>query len=324
MSRMNMIEALNDALHVGMRENDDVVMLGEDVGRLGGVFRVSAGLQDEFGEDRVLDTPLSEAGIIGSAVGMALYGLRPVAEIQFADFVFPAFDQIVNELAKYRYRSGNQFACPVLVRMPVGGGIGGGHYHSQSPESYFAHTAGLKVVIPSSPYDAKGLLLAALADEDPVVFLEPKKLYRTTSDEVPEESYTVPIGEARTLRDGSDVTLVCYGAMVPLAEKAAVAAAAEGISVEILDLRSLLPLDIESVVTSVEKTTRVVIVHEAPRTCGYAAELASLIVEKAFWSLDAPIMRVTGFDTPFPYRLEDEYMPTPERILGAIRTTMNV
>ena len=321
---MNMIEALNDALHVGMRENDDVVMLGEDVGRLGGVFRVSAGLQEEFGVDRVLDTPLSEAGIIGSAVGMALYGLRPVAEIQFADFVFPAFDQIVNELAKYRYRSGNQFSCPVLVRMPVGGGIGGGHYHSQSPESYFAHTAGLKVVIPSNPYDAKGLLLAALGDADPVVFLEPKKLYRTTSAEVPEDNYTVPIGEARTLRDGSDVTLICYGAMVPLAEKAAEAAADEQISVEVLDLRSLLPLDIEAVVSSVEKTSRVVIVHEAPRTCGYAAELASLIVEKAFWSLDAPIMRVTGFDTPFPYRLEKEYMPTPQRILEAIRTTMTV
>ena len=324
MSRMNMIEALNDALHVGMRENDDVVMLGEDVGRLGGVFRVSAGLQEEFGVDRALDTPLSEAGIIGSAVGMALYGLRPVAEIQFADFVFPAFDQIVNELAKYRYRSGNQFSCPVLVRMPVGGGIGGGHYHSQSPESYFAHTAGLKVVIPSNPYDAKGLLLAALGDPDPVVFLEPKKLYRTTSAEVPEDNYTVPIGEACTLRDGSDVTLIGYGAMVPLAEKAAEAAADEQISVEVLDLRSLLPLDIEAVVSSVEKTSRVVIVHEAPRTCGYAAELASLIVEKAFWSLDAPIMRVTGFDTPFPYRLEKEYMPTPERILEAIRTTMTV
>ena len=316
-----MIEALNDALHVGMRENDDVVILGEDVGRLGGVFRVSAGLQEEFGVDRILDTPLSEAGIIGSAVGMALYGLRPVAEIQFADFVFPAFDQIVNELAKYRYRSGNQFSCPVLVRMPVGGGIGGGHYHSQSPESYFAHTAGLKVVIPSNPYDAKGLLLAALGDADPVVFLEPKKLYRTTSAEVPEDNYTVPIGEARTLRDGSDVTLICYGAMVPLAEKAAEAAAEEQISVEVLDLRSLLPLDIEAVVSSVKKTSRVVIVHEAPRTCGYAAELASLIVEKAFWSLDAPIMRVTGFDTPFPYRLEKEYMPTPQRILEAIRTT---
>ena len=324
MSRMNMIEALNDALHVGMRENDDVVMLGEDVGRLGGVFRVSAGLQEEFGVDRVLDTPLSEAGIIGSAVGMALYGLRPVAEIQFADFVFPAFGQIVNELAKYRYRSGNQFSCPVLVRMPVGGGIGGGHYHSQSPESYFAHTSGLKVVIPSNPYDAKGLLLAALGAADPVVFLEPKKLYRTTSAEVPEDNYTVPIGEACTLRDGSDVTLICYGAMVPLAWKAAEAAADERISVEVLDLRSLLPLDIEAVVSSVEKTSRVVIVHEAPRTCGYAAELTSLIVEKAFWSLDAPIMRVTGFDTPFPYRLEDEYMPTPERILEAIRTTMTV
>ena len=198
---------------------------------------------------------------------------------------------------------------------------GGGHYHSQSPESHFAHTAGLKVVIPSNPYDAKGLLLAALVDEDPVVFLEPKKLYRTTSAEVPEDHYTVPIGEARTVRGGSDVTLICYGAMVPLAQSAADAATDERISVEVLDLRSLLPLDIEAVVSSVEKISRVVIVHEAPRTCGYAAELSSLIVEKAFWSLDAPIMRVTGFDTPFPYRLEHEYMPTPDRILEAIRTT---
>ena len=319
-----MVDALNEALHLGMRDNDDVVLLGEDVGRLGGVFRVSAGLQDAFGSHRVLDTPLTEAGIIASAIGMALYGLRPVAEIQFADFVFPAFDQIVSELAKYRYRSGNQYACPVVVRMPVGGGVGGGHYHSQSPESYFAHTAGLKVVMPSSPYDAKGLLLAALRDPDPVVFLEPKKLYRSTSAEVPSEAYTVPIGTAQKLRDGADMTLICYGAMVPLAEAAAAQAAEEQIDVELLDLRSLVPLDIDTVLASVRKTSRVVIVHEAPRTCGYAAELAALIVEKAFFSLDAPIARVTGFDTPFPYRLEKEYMPTPDRILEAVRATVAV
>ena len=322
MSRMNMVEALNNGLHLGMRENENVVLLGEDVGLLGGVFRVSAGLQETFGSDRVLDTPLSETGIIASAIGMALYGLRPIAEIQFADFAFPAFDQIINELAKYRYRSGNQLTTPVLVRMPVGGGVGGGHYHSQSPETHFAHTAGLKVVIPSNPYDAKGLLLAALQDQDPVIFMEPKKLYRTTSAEVPDGAFTVPIGSARTVREGTDVTLICYGAMVPLAEDVARRAAEEQIQVDVLDLRSLLPLDIETVLASVQKTHRIVIVHEAPRTCGYGDELASLIVEKAFWSLDAPILPVTGFDTPFPYRLEKEYLPTSDRILDALRTTV--
>ena len=245
-----------------------------------------------------------------------------MAEIQFADFVYPAFDQIVNELAKYRYRSGNQFACPMVVRMPVGGGVGGGHYHSQSPESYFAHTAGLKVVIPSDPYDAKGLLLSAIEDEDPVIFLEPKKAYRAGKGEVPADAYTVPIGSASTLREGNDVTLICYGAMVPIARKAAEQASSESIEVEVIDLRSLLPLDLEHVTASVEKTGRVVIVHEAPKTCGYGAELVASIVEKAFWSLDAPIARVTGFDTPFPYRLEDEYMPTDSRIMAAIRSTM--
>jgi pyruvate dehydrogenase E1 component beta subunit len=322
MSQMNMAEALNDALHIGMRLDDDVVLLGEDVGRLGGVFRVSAGLIDEFGQDRVLDTPLSETGIIGSAIGMCVYGLRPVAEIQFADFVYPAFDQIVNELAKYRYRSGNQFSCPMVVRMPVGGGVGGGHYHSQSPESYFVHTAGLKVVIPSNPYDAKGLLLASLEDEDPVIFLEPKKAYRSRKSDVPADAYTVPIGSANTVKEGGDLTLICYGAMVPIAERAAEQASAESIDVEVIDLRSLLPLDLDHVIASIEKTGRVVIVHEAPKTCGYGAELVALIVEKAFWSLDAPIARVTGFDTPFPYRLEDAYMPTDFRIMEAIRSSM--
>ena len=323
MTRRNMVEALNDALHLGMREHDDAVLLGEDVGRLGGVFRVTAGLQEAFGSDRVLDTPLSETGIIASAIGMALYGLRPIAEIQFADFMFPAFDQIVNELAKYRYRSGNQFETPVLVRMPVGGGVGGGHYHSQSPEAYFAHTAGLKVVLPSSPYDAKGLLLSALRDRDPVIFLEPKKLYRTTRGEVPDGAYAVPIGSAHTLRQGKDITLIAYGATVPLAVTAAEQAADENIEADVIDLRTLVPLDIDTVLASVQKTSRVVLVHEAPRTCGFAAELAALIAEKAFWSLDAPILRVTGFDTPFPYRLENDYMPTAQRILEGVRATMN-
>jgi pyruvate dehydrogenase E1 component beta subunit len=324
MSLMNMAQALNDALKLEMRRNGDIVLLGEDVARLGGVFRVTEGLLEEFGADRVLDTPLSEAGIIGSAIGMTLYGLRPVAEIQFADFVYPAFDQIVNELAKYRYRSGGQFGCPVVVRMPSGGGVKGGLCHSQSPESYFLHTAGLKVVIPSNPIDAKGLLLAALRDEDPVVFFEPKSIYRTQKTDVPENDYTIDLGKAATLREGTDVTLISYGAMVRLTLRAAERAATEGISAEVVDLRTLLPLDIEHVIASVEKTSRVIIIHEAPRTCGYAAELTSQIVERAFWHLDAPIARLTGFDTPFPYSLEDEYMPTESRLLAMIRETVRV
>src|SRR5262245_13198723 len=251
---MTMVQALNDALKVEMRRNSDVVVLGEDVARLGGVFRVTDGLLDEFGADRVLDTPLSEVGIIGSAIGMCLYGLRPVAEIQFADFVYPAFDQIVNELAKYRYRSGGQFSCPTVVRMPSGGGVKGGHCHSQSPESYFVHTAGLKVVMPSNPYDAKGLLLSAMRDEDPVIFFEPKILYRTGKMDVPSADYTVPLGKASTLREGSDLTLITYGAMVPLALRAAGHAAESGISVEVVDVRTLLPLDIDHIAASIEKT----------------------------------------------------------------------
>ncbi len=321
---MNMAQAINDALKIEMRRNLDIVVLGEDVGKLGGVFRVTEGLLDEFGDERVLDTPLSEVGIIGSAIGMALYGLRPVAEIQFADFVYPAFDQIVNELAKYRYRSGGQFACPSVIRMPCGGGVKGGLCHSQSPESYFVHTAGLKVVMPSNPYDAKGLLLAALRDDDPVIFFEPKSIYRTEKTEVPNDDYTVPLGCAATPRSGSDITVVCYGAMVPLALRTADRAAAEGISVEIVDVRTLLPLDIDHVATSVKKTNRVVILHEAPQTCGYGAEMMAQIIEHAFWSLDAPILRVTGFDTPFPYALESKYMPTENRLLESIRTTVQI
>lgn len=314
-----MVQALNSALRQEMRANDRVVVLGEDVGRLGGVFRVTEGLHSEFGDARVIDTPLSEVGIIGSAIGMSIYGLRPVAEIQFADFVFPAFDQIVNELAKYRYRSGGQFACPVVVRMPSAGGIKGGHCHSQSPESYFVHTAGLKVVMPSNPYDAKGLLTAAMREEDPVIFFEPKSVYRTSKAEVPDSDYIVPIGEAATLRDGGDVTVLSYGAMALLAVSAACRAASEGIDVEVIDLRTLLPLDIDHVITSVRKTNRVVIIHEAPKTCGYGAELMAQIVEHAFWDLDAPIVRVTGFDTPFPYALEEHYMPSEDRLIQAIR-----
>lgn len=324
MAVMNMIQALNDALRLEMRRDPRVIVMGEDVGRLGGVFRVTVGLLDEFGPDRVIDTPLAEAGIIGTAIGMALYGLRPVAEIQFADFIYPAFDQIVNELAKYRYRSGGQYSCPLVIRTPSGGGIRGGHYHSQSPEAYFVHTAGLKVVMPSNPYDAKGLLLAAIRDEDPVIFFEPKRIYRAATGEVPEGDYTVPIGKARVEVEGKDVTLISYGAMMVECREAVQKAREKwGISVELIDLRTLLPLDVDTVIQSVQKTGRVVIVHEAPRTCGFAAELVALINEKAFLYLEAPPVRVTGFDTPFPYTLEHDYLPDTGRILKAIYETVH-
>jgi len=322
MPEYNMIQALNDALRTAMRKNDRVVILGEDVGKLGGVFRVTTGLQAEFGEERVVDTPLAEAGIIGTAIGMALYGLRPIAEIQFSDFIYPAFDQIVNELAKYRYRSGGQYSCPVIIRTPSGGGIKGGLYHSQSPEAYFVHTPGLKVVLPSTPYDAKGLLLSALDQEDPIIFFEPKRIYRAAKGEVPEGEYRVPIGKAKIERFGKDVTLISYGAMMMESRQAAERASQEGIDVELIDLRSLLPLDIETIVESVQKTGRVVIVNEAPKTNGFGGELIALINEKAFYSLEAPPLRITGFDTPFPYTLEYEYLPSVERILKGIRGVM--
>jgi pyruvate dehydrogenase E1 component beta subunit len=317
----NIIQAVNDALRIEMRRDSRTVVLGEDVGKFGGVFRATTGLFDEFGPDRVFDTPLSEAGIIGSAIGMALYGLRPVPEIQFADFIYPAYDQIVNELAKFRYRSGGQYPCPVVIRTPYGGGIRGGHYHSQSPEAYFAHTPGLKVVIPSNPYDAKGLLLSAMRGEDPVIFMEPKRVYRAAKGEVPEGDYTVPLGEAKIVREGSQLTVLCYGAMVHTCVEAAQLAEKDGFDPEIIDLRTLLPLDAETVLTSVRKTGRVVIAHEAPKTCGYGAELAALIAEKALMSLEAPINRVAGFDTPFPYTLENEYLPSPDRVALAIKQT---
>lgn len=318
MPQMTMVQAIQDALRVALREDPRVVLLGEDVGKNGGVFRVTEGLQAEFGEARVADTPLAENGIVGGAVGMALYGLRPVAEIQFVDFIYPAFDQIVSELAKLRWRSGGQYACPVVVRAPYGGGIKGGLYHSQSPEAYFAHTAGLTVVIPSTPADAKGLLLAALDGEDPVIFLEPKRLYRSVREDVPEGRYATPLCRARVARPGELVTVLAYGAMVPVCLEAAEQAAARGWSVEVLDLRTLVPLDAEAVLASVRKTGRVVIVHEAPRTCGYGAELAALVAEKALTSLQAPVLRVTGYDTPFPYTLEHAYLPDAKRVFAAL------
>ncbi len=324
MPKLNIIQAVNDALRSEMKHDARVVILGEDVGNFGGVFRATQGLREEFGEERVFDTPLAEAGIVGSAIGMALYGLRPVPEIQFADFIYPAFDQIVNEAAKMRYRSGGLFQCPMVIRTPYGGGIRGGHYHSQSPEAYCAHTAGLKVVIPSNPRDAKGLLIASIRDENPVVFMEPKRIYRAARGEVPEEPYTIELGKAKVARQGEDLTIICYGAMVPVSlEAAEMIEQDSGLSVEVIDLRTLLPYDIETILESVHKTGRVVIVHEAPKTCGFGAELAATINEKAMLHLEAPVYRVAGFDTPFPYSLEEEYLPTPARILKTMRESVH-
>jgi pyruvate dehydrogenase E1 component beta subunit len=322
MPTMNIIEAVRDALRTQMRLDKRVIVLGEDVGKFGGVFRATAGLYDEFGADRVIDTPLAEAGIIGTAIGMALYGLRPVPEIQFADFIFPAFDQIVNELAKFRYRSGGSYPCPVVIRTPVGGGIRGGAYHSQSPEALFIHTPGLKVVTPSNPYDTKGLLLACMRQNDPVLFMEPKRIYRASKGDVPEDDYVIELGRANITRPGTQVTLLAWSGMVSIADDAARLAAEANISVEVIDLRTLMPFDIETIVASVTKTGRCVIVHEAPRTCGFGAELIASIQERAMQHLEAPVLRVTGLDTPFPYSLEHEYLPTAERVLGAIRQTL--
>lgn len=321
MTEMNLVEALRSALRNAMEADDRVVVLGEDVGRLGGVFRVTQGLRDTFGPERCVDSPLSESGIVGTAIGMAMYGLKPVAEIQFADFVWPAADQLISEAAKLRYRSGGEWTAPMVVRMPVGGGIKGGHYHSQSPEAAFAHTAGLKVVCPSNPYEAKGLLLSAIADPDPVLFFEPKRVYRTVRMEVPETAYTIPLGIARVVREGTDVTCVAWGAMLLEAIAAAEKASEQGVSVEVIDLRTISPVDVDTIVASVQKTGRFVVVHEAPRTCGFGAELVSFVTEKAFLHLEAPPVRVTGYDTPFPYTLENDYLPLLHRILPALLET---
>lgn len=322
MAEATLLQAINSALHEEMGRDSDVVVLGEDVGINGGVFRATEGLFQAFGADRVMDTPLSESGIIGAAIGMAIYGLKPVPEIQFADFIYPAFDQIVSELAKMRYRSGSDYTSPVVIRTPYGGGIRGGHYHSQSPEAYFCHTPGLQVVIPSTPYDAKGLLKAAIRGEDPVIFMEPKKIYRSFKQELPNEDYVVPIGPARIVQEGSDVSVFCYGSMVHVVQIAANKATEAGQSVEIIDLRTLYPLDMETILNSVKKTGRAIVVHEAPKTCGYGAEIAATIAEKAVEYLEAPILRVAGFDTPFPYTLEYVYMPHPARVYRAIQEVL--
>ncbi|MGA8710706.1 MAG: alpha-ketoacid dehydrogenase subunit beta [Thermoplasmata archaeon] len=322
MTELNLVQAINRTLHDAMRKDPNILVLGEDVGVNGGVFRATDGLFKEFGAERVIDTPLSETGIIGAAIGMALYGLKPIAEIQFLDFIYPAFDQIVSELAKFRYRSGGQYPAHVVIRTPYGGGIKGGLYHSQSTEAYFCHTAGIKVVVPSTPADARGLLLSAIDDEDPVLFLEPKRIYRSLTGEVPDGEDRVPFGRARIAREGTDLSIFAYGAMVPPVLEAAETLARDGISAEVLDLRSLVPLDEKAVVASVEKTGRAVIVHEAARFCGFGAELAAILAEKALYSLKSPVVRVTGFDTPFPYALENVYLPNADRIVHAARAAV--
>ncbi|MDT8878266.1 transketolase C-terminal domain-containing protein [Halomonas saccharevitans] len=324
MPTMNMLQAINNALDIAMGEDEKVLCFGEDVGSFGGVFRATSHLQEKYGRARCFNTPLVEQGIVGFANGLAAQGSVPVAEIQFADYIFPAFDQIVNETAKFRYRSGDLFNVGGLtIRAPYGGGISGGLYHSQSPEAYFAHTPGLKVVVPRDPYQAKGLLLAAIRDPDPVIFFEPKRLYRASVGEVPEEDYQLPIGEAEVTKEGTDVTLVGWGAQMEVIERAVELAEKDGISCEVIDLRSLLPWDEDTLAESVFKTGRLVITHEAPRTGGFAGEIAAAVQERCFLYLESPIARVTGLDTPFPLTLEKEYLPDHLKIVEAIRESVN-
>ena len=335
MARMTMIQAIRSAMDNSMGRDENVVVFGEDVGFFGGVFRCTQGLQEKYGSQRCFDAPISESGIIGAAVGMAAYGIRPCVEIQFADYVYPGFDQIASEAARIRYRSNNDFTCPLTVRMPTGGGIFGGQTHSQSPEALFAHISGIKTVIPSNPYDAKGLLIASIEDDDPVMFLEPKRLYNGPFDghhdrpvtpwskhelgEVPDDYYTVPLGKASIRREGADVTVLVYGTMVYVAEAAA---EETGVDAEIIDLRTLLPLDMEAIEKSVRKTGRCVIVHEATRTCGFGAELAAIVAENCFYNLEAPVIRVTGYDLPYPHAHEWDYFPGPKRVGDALKKVM--
>jgi pyruvate dehydrogenase E1 component beta subunit len=323
MAKMNMVEAINSGLMVEMEKDPSVVILGEDVGKEGGVFRVTDGLQQKFGLERVIDTPLAESGIVGTAFGMAVKGLKPVAEIQFEGFLPPAMDQIFSHICRIRTRSRGRFTCPMVIRSPWGGGIHAPEHHSDSPEALFAHTPGIKVVIPSMPYDAKGLIISAIRDPDPVLFFEPKRLYRAIKEEVPEGEYTVPIGAAKIVREGKDLTIITWGAMVRESLRAAEMADKEGIQVEVIDLRTIAPMDDATYMDSVRKTGRVVIVHEAPKTCGVGAEIIARINEKALLSLQAPIERTTGFDTMVPLmKLENHYLPSPERILQGIRKVM--
>ncbi len=323
MAKRNMVEAINKGLMEEMERDSSVMVLGEDVGREGGVFRVTDGLQSTFGPKRAVDTPLAESGIVGVALGLAVKGFKPVAELQFMGFLPPALDQIISHVSRMRNRSRGRYTCPMVIRMPYGGGIHAPEHHSESIEAMLAHIPGIKVVIPSTPYDAKGLIVSAIRDPDPVLFLEPKRVYRAIKEEVPDGEYTVPIGEASVVREGDDVTVVCWGAMVREVLNAAEKIKEEGVNAEVIDLRTISPLDDNTILTSVQKTGRAVIVHEAVRTCGLGAEIIARINEKALLSLDAPVERVTGFDTVFPlYKMEQYYLPGPERILRGIRKVM--
>lgn len=318
MSKLNLVQAINQALRHEMEKNPDVVLMGEDIGPDGGVFRVTEGLIDTFGARRVVDTPLSESGIVGVAIGMAAYGLRPVVEIQFMGFLYAAMEQLISHAARLRTRTRGRYTCPLVVRTPYGGGIHAPEHHSESTEAFFVHTPGLKVVVPSTPAEAKGLLLSAIRDPDPVIFLEPSKIYRAIKEEVPEEEYLIPLGEARIVAEGNDVTLITWGAMLHPTLKAADQMAEKGVEAEVIDLRTLSPLDTATIIRSVEKTGRAVIIHEAPRTCGLGAEIAARLCEEALLSLEAPVMRVTGFDTPIPLpKLEKYYLPDVNQIVEA-------
>ncbi|MEM7078321.1 MAG: alpha-ketoacid dehydrogenase subunit beta [Pseudomonadota bacterium] len=340
MSSMSMVAAINSALDNTMGADPSVLVMGEDVGYFGGVFRCTQGLYEKYGAHRALDTPIAEGGIVAAAIGMSLNGLRPVVEMQFADYIYPAMDQIISELARIRHRSGGEFEVPVTVRTPCGGGIRGGQTHSQSPEAMFTHICGLKTVMPSTPYDAKGLLISAIEDDDPVIFFEPKRIYngpfyghrpdehagarvetwdQHPGGEVPEGAYRIPLGKANVVRNGEAITLLTYGTMVHVAEAAVDAC---GVDAELIDLRSLLPLDLDAIVSSVQKTGRCVILHEATRTSGFGAELAAVVQEECFWHLHAPIERVTGWDTPYPHAFEWEYFPSQTRIAKAIERVL--
>lgn len=324
MPERNMIQALNQALHLAFEKDPRFIIFGEDCGGFGGVFRVTEGLQKRFGESRCFDSPLSERAIVGFGIGLAQQGHKPICEIQFADYMFPAYDQIVNELAKMRYRTAGQYTAPLVIRTPYGGGIHGGHYHSQSPEAQFLHTPGLVIVFASDPYDAKGLLLSALRSNDPVIFFEPKRIYRSIKCEVPDEEYLIPLGQAHVARAGKDLTLIGWGAQHHQNMHAAEEVAKEhGIDVEVLNLRTLNPLDLDAIVNSVQKTGRCVVAHEAPKTQGFGAEISALIMERCFLHLEAPVKRCCGLDTPFPHTLEKEYLPDAYKIKKAITDTMS-
>jgi 2-oxoisovalerate dehydrogenase E1 component beta subunit len=317
------VQTVARTLDEEMQRDGRVVLLGEDVGKRGGVFLATEGLFDKYGPDRVIDTPLAEAAIIGAALGMATHGLRPVAEIQFADYVFPGIDQLFSQAAKLRYRSGGQFTAPMVVRMPAGGGVSGGHHHSQNPETHFIHTPGLKVVYPSTPIDMKGLLKAAIRDDDPVVVMEPKRLYRAIKEDVPEDDFVFPIGEANIRHEGDDVVLISYGASMAETMKAALELDKQGVSSTVIDLRSLLPWDKETVLDEVARIGRVVLISESVHTLNFVSEISATICEEILDSLLAPPIRVTGADTPYPYAQDREYLPQPNRILKAVQRVLD-